>query len=81
MSIIQDLIDESKAWAAIGGKPSDEEIKVRMMSLVEFLELLSTTDFKFRYVPGDLKTKGIEIRHEILKGWITRLKEPTKAGR
>lgn len=73
MSFIQDLIDEAKAWALIGGKPSDKEPRVRS-NLIEFLELVSMADFKFRYTPGDPKTKGVELRHEILKNHIARLK-------
>lgn len=48
--------------------------RVASMPLVEFLELISLADFKFRYEPNDPKTRGIEGRHKILKEWIAKLK-------
>lgn len=74
MNLFKDLQDEAAAWESIGGRPSKDEMEVRSMSLIEFLELLSTADFKFRYEPGNPKTRGIQVRHEILQSWIGRLK-------
>lgn len=78
MSLFEDLGSEASAWASIGGMPSKEEIYFKTCPLLEFLELISMADFKFRYEPGDPKTRGIEVRHDILKGWISRLKEERK---
>jgi len=41
MNFFKQLAEEAEAWKAIGGKPTQDELKVRCMSLVEFLELIS----------------------------------------
>ncbi len=43
------------------------------LPLIEFLQLIASVDYACRYTPGDTKTIGIEMRHEMLKHHIEQL--------
>lgn len=80
--------DKGYTWAQVADEfaimkdlelgPYDQENKLYSEGLLNFLKLIDTTDFKFRYEPGDPKTAGIEARHHVLKRFISDLEKKSK---
>lgn len=57
----------------------DPEIGRLKNDLLAFLEIVEQCDLRHRYEKGDPKTKGIEVRHEIMKHHIAKLREGREA--